>query len=285
MTPSRRSPMTLTSLGLGLLLAVLALYLAACSAERVGRTFGIDDADSAFAQIVIADWRQGDIGSVLTALDPELTSQVPDLWSILHLGHMQFPSGEPASTRLVGFYRHVSALHGSNTLLTYEYDYGSSLVLASIGFTKKGDGPYAVYHLQMFPDAQAMKQHFAFSLKDKSLVHYIILALAVCLPIVCVGAFVVCLRTPILRRKWLWALGTLVGIGGVQLDWSSGIAYFHPLSFYLFGAAARGIEYTPWMITVSMPVGAILFFVRRQHLKERAELAHYAATAQDPPVA
>jgi len=39
-------------------------------------------------------------------------------------------------------------------------------------------------------------------------------------------ALLVCIRTPIRRRKWLWIIVTILGIGKLGIDWSSGELWY-----------------------------------------------------------
>jgi hypothetical protein len=93
----------------------------------------------------------------------------------------------------------------------------------------------------------------------------------------CLYAFVLCLRTPIARYKWLWVLFTLVGVTTLRFDWSSGHFAFVPLSAqFLFGVSATATPYGPWVLSVSIPLGAIWFLAKRRSLR--------AATTAPPPL-
>ena len=89
-------------------------------------------------------------------------------------------------------------------------------------------------------------------------------------------------RTKMRKRKWLWIISSsLIGIGKVTMNWSTGKlsliqetvnatgghSYnFDFLSFQLFGASAFAQPYGPWILSVSLPFGAILFLLKRKSL-------------------
>ncbi len=77
------------------------------------------------------------------------------------------------------------------------------------------------------------------------------------------------IRTKIGKRKWLWIVFIPFGFGRLSFNWTTGRVLFNPLSvhFQLLGAAAvkHGL-YAPWIISISVPLGAIVFLIRRKRL-------------------
>lgn len=88
------------------------------------------------------------------------------------------------------------------------------------------------------------------------------------IPILC--TLIQCVRTRV-KRKWLWIPFILIGIGSVQRNWTMGQLGLQPLSLHIPGAAlTRGGLYAPWILSVSFPLGAVLFQRKRRKLKARA---------------
>ena len=85
-------------------------------------------------------------------------------------------------------------------------------------------------------------------------------------------ALVLCVKTKPLKRKWLWILFILVGFGQFVINWSTGEFQIAPLALQLFSASALASPYGPWIIAVSLPIGAALFIDRRRKLLARTEL-------------
>jgi hypothetical protein len=83
-------------------------------------------------------------------------------------------------------------------------------------------------------------------------------------PVFIVVSTIVCIRTPIPRRKWLWIIFILVGFGQFELNWTTGDARLK-LGIQLLGAAATWLgPYAPMILSVSLPVGAAVFWMRRK---------------------
>jgi hypothetical protein len=125
-----------------------------------------------------------------------------------------YPAGEPKSAELIG--SHVGRGPGWWTAnLSFQYEFPDAWMVADVVLDRK-DGSSVVVkgmHLQRIPDSL---QHInAFSFSRKGALHYLILAAALLMASFTIASFVVCLRTPGIQRKWLWAIITLLGVTGV----------------------------------------------------------------------
>lgn len=71
----------------------------------------------------------------------------------------------------------------------------------------------------------------------------------------------------------------LVAFGAVSINWSTGDLHFRLLHVTLLGAALEHSigGYGPWFVTISLPIVAIIFLIRRRSLLEAAQIARYAA--------
>jgi hypothetical protein len=95
---------------------------------------------------------------------------------------------------------------------------------------------------------------------------YFVLALAVFFPLLTLYALVLCAKTPLPRRKWPWVLFILLGIGKLAVNWTTGSWGMTPVAVQLFSASATAPLYGQWTVAVSLPLGAIIFLVRRKSL-------------------
>lgn len=76
---------------------------------------------------------------------------------------------------------------------------------------------------------------------------------------------VACIRTKMRRRKWRWILFVLVGGVSLSLNWTTGEIGFSPLSVRLLGASAMTTSaYSPWIVSISFPLGAAMFWLKRR---------------------
>jgi hypothetical protein len=106
----------------------------------------------------------------------------------------------------------------------------------------------------------------------KSALHYLILVLAFIVPIFIVVSLVCCVKTPIPKRKWLWVFCILGGTGTISINWSTGVYELRLLQYQLLGAAAVASgEYAPWLVTAGFPLGAIIFWLKRNSFIEQSE--------------
>jgi len=101
---------------------------------------------------------------------------------------------------------------------------------------------------------------------------YAVLTIAIIDVLLIFVTLAVCIITPISKKKWLWIVFILVGVGSVSVNWTNGKYAIQVLSIYLFGAsaAATGPD-APWIITATIPLGAIVFWFKRKRLKAEAE--------------
>jgi hypothetical protein len=58
----------------------------------------------------------------------------------------------------------------------------------------------------------------------------------------------------------------LFGVGNFALDWTTGEWQFAPLHVHLLSASVSANLYGPWVLSVSVPLGALLFLWRRRRL-------------------
>lgn len=264
-----------------LLLALVSILAAACSQQDM-----IDkitpQAESAYAQKVIAELRAGDYASVRQALAPQL--RTPGIDEHLPKLAALFPKGAPKTVKVVGSYTLSMSRQGgplkTQYQLTYEYEFPGSWVVANIVLAKERD-QLAVTGIHIQPLAHSLEETNAFTLAGKGALHWAFLLLAIAVPLFCVYAFVACVRMASLKRKWWWALFTLIGVFTVSINWSTGELSVQPLSFLLLSASTFGSAYSPWFVNVAFPIGAVCFLWRRHVLLRQA--ATTPATPPAPP--
>ena len=102
-----------------------------------------------------------------------------------------------------------------------------------------------------------------FSIDERGLVGFLWL-FAMCTSVVlCVVAVVLIWRRPWLSRRWLWTLGSVLGLGSFGLNWSTGAWAVRFVYVMLLGAGAtKAGPFAPWVLTFGFPVVAIVVIVR-----------------------
>jgi hypothetical protein len=236
------------------------VFVAACSYEDAMDSL-VPKQESEFAKEYFLLLRARDIESVRKSLDSRIGAQVSDE-KLLELAS-SFPSGELLSTELVG--SQVKVINGNwSGKFSFEYQFSGGWVLASV-ILKKTDGNLSVIGLNVYPIETSLKDSAKFTFFGKSVLHYLIIVSAVLAALFVLTSTYFCIRTPIPKRKWLWVVFVLTGVGSLSINWSTGQLGVWPLNIKLFSASAVSAgPYAPWVISVSIPLGAIIFWFKRK---------------------
>jgi hypothetical protein len=243
--------------------AVLALVAAFTLGGCIPSKFATPQ-EEATAQHWLAELRARRFDAIAAALDPSVP--VDDRPAVLERMAAAIPSGEPRSVQLVGD-QHFSSPAGHVVNLTYEYDYAGRWILANVAI-KSRDGVDTILGLNVTPLARPLEEQHRFALGGHAVAAYLVLALAIAMPLLTGVALVACVRTPLKGRKWPWILFILAGMGSVGVDWATDAWDFHVFSIQFLSAyAVSGGPYSPWIVGFGFPVGAVLFLLWRPELK------------------
>ena len=133
-------------------------------------------------------------------------------------------------------------------------------------FTFKGpEGHEKLIGFHFQPLSDRLEHLNKFSLNGKPVLNYLMLLLAVLIVIFVLATLLACIRTRIPKRKWLWCIFVCLGFVGISLNWTNGVVSIDPIRVYIPGVTVTAASpYAPWVITVSVPIGAILFWFRRR---------------------
>jgi hypothetical protein len=241
---------------------LLVLFLlCGCSQEDLLQKFS-SPADQATAKDYINKLQAHDFDEIEKAADDSIRS------SSLHetLVNMAglLPAGDPTSTKLVGA-RRLDTPDATIVNTTFEYNFGGKWFLINVAEKAKGSVKTIVgFHVS--PETQPLELQNRFTLYERSLAAYTVLALAISAMLLTFYALVACVRTRMPGRKWLWILFIIIGIGKFSFNWTTGHWDISPLFVQLFSASAFAPLNGPWTISASVPLGAILFLVRRKKL-------------------
>ncbi|CAJ0687453.1 hypothetical protein [Ralstonia holmesii] len=244
-----------------LVFGVLAL-LAGCNQQTMLEKFAPKE-ESAIAQRALSELIAKDFGSLDSQLDPSL--KTADTRDTLEKMANAFPSAQPKSISLVG--TQTNMRNGVTTYnLTYEYEYPNAWMLTNVMLQRK-DAQLRIIGMHAYPEKQSLRETNAFKFAGKGFLHYFVLGLVIGIALFQLYVLVLCFRTPIAKRKWLWLLFVALGITRFFFNWTTG-----DLSFQLFNLAIPGVgafaagPYAPLILTFSIPVGAIVFLLRRRAL-------------------
>jgi len=144
-----------------------------------------------------------------------------------------------------------------------EYRYSKQLILFSVLLKKEGSQSLIEgMHIRVIPDSFLKANEFALSKKGIS--QYAILTLAILFPAASLYTLIVCVRSRIGPEKWIWVAFILFGILRLRVNWTTGQLDFQMMVIQVLSAGAIAEPYQPWMISVSLPLGAILFLIYRK---------------------
>lgn len=239
-------------------LAPLALIAA------LGCSPGIPKDEERFALELMSLMRHRRTEEALARMEPSL--RTPATRSSLEGIERMLPQGEPIRVDTVGAGVFTNMKTGERTAnLTFQLQYPSTWFLAVIAVRTTGSERSLMgFHVRPLPDS--LQRLNAFRLRGKSFRQLALGAMGIVAFAVSIAGVVACARSPI-RRKPLWMLISALGAGQVMIDWTTGAAATRPLSVLLFSAGlGRANQYAPWVLSISVPVGAILFFSLRPKL-------------------
>lgn len=262
--------------GILLLLLCGVLPLAGCSQQ-----FGEQFRESLFYRVVpkdkvdlakgyVAALQGGKIGIVEDDLDPNYFDS--DIETTLGKMTAIIPKEKPRSVR----FTNANFLTSGNQNfygIELEYEFSNTWIVANMVLeTKAGSNKTWIAGVHVVPLPQSLEETNAFRLKGKSPLHYVVLALAIFMPLFMLVTAIVAGFSPIPRWKWLWIIFILFGFGQFNLNWTTGATGLVPLSFEVLGAMYKQDGFTgPIIISFGIPVGAILFWIRRNKwLREKS---------------
>jgi hypothetical protein len=259
-----------------LLLGLLLLFMTACSMQAALETFASPE-DQAFARAAIADVATGRTDDLNAKLMPQLR---PALGPNLPAMQQLLPHGP---LKLVGAHVFANLSQGTKQVnMTWEATHGKRYALIST--TLLHAGPVTqLMELRVFPLSRSVEESSRLDLRGKSFAHYLFLVLAVVAFLGCVAGFVLALRTPGLKYRWLWAIGCLVAVGQVSIRWSDGDIFLKIINLQFFGAfALEPGPFAPWQVGFGIPIVTIILLIRRRELLRRQEEQDFiAAGASD----
>jgi hypothetical protein len=239
-------------------IALSAIVLAGCDQQKLFDSF-IPKDEAAIGQGYIEDIRARNFQPVIDKINPAYKS--PALLSTLEKMASAFPPEKPKSIKVVGS-NTVSSPERTMYNLTYEYEFSHKWALGHIYFGKSGNN-IQIERMDVYPLKDSLEHFYAFTLAGKTPIHYVILLLAIILPIFMLVSAIACYRTPIPKRKWLWVIFIMLGFVAVSLNWTTGELGWNLLSFALLGATFTHQFYGPPIIQIAFPLGAVLFWSRR----------------------
>jgi hypothetical protein len=247
---------------------VLLLALASCGRGDIAKLV-VPMQDDMIARGYIDQLRARQFSRIERDLDPSIRGAIDE--NMLNKMAGVFPSDEAISVKVVGAQTTVNKVLGAQPSettivnISYEFQFPSRWLLANVATQKSADRA-TIIGFHIYPTADSLESTHRFTLAGKSLFHYAFLALMFLIPVFIVSVLVICVRTKIAKRKWLWILFILCGFSAVSINWTTGAWAIQPVYILFLGAGASANPYGPWILSCAFPLGAIVFLIRRKHL-------------------
>jgi hypothetical protein len=179
--------------------------------------------------------------------------------------------------KVVGFNEYLSAANRPATF-TYETTGRRSSAVVFVAFEKTSNG-ILLDGLRVWTLREPLEQTNALTFKGKGLPQYAWTLACVVIALFQLWMLVVCAWAPYVRLRWLWMLLVFLGIGQFSMNWTTGTEAIKPVSIWVSTVGiVRASPYVPWILSFSLPLGAMLFFLYRRKLMAPTELAQDHAT-------
>jgi hypothetical protein len=260
---------------LPLTIVLIALALSACSVERSIERLAPDDVKAFVAEterLVMA----GDAAGLRAISTPESAAATADE-TVAQIKAL-FPPGEaPRETRWLNYAASVAATTNgtSNRIeVVRQLDFAESSAIFTQRVARTEEGlRLSGLHVTVLTAEQIAAARFTF--EGKSAAHYLVFASLVGLPLFSLAAIVAVWRTPRLKRRVLWTLFCLIGVGSLQFNWATGELStglvtqtqagfeFNILQVHLLSSSFLKVGLGPWVATLAFPLGAVLFWIQK----------------------
>lgn len=206
----------------------------------------------------------------------------PELQKVLRPEKFQaivdiFATGMPESNKVMGFNQHT-ANGKTQTRITLLTTIAEHQYFTEVKMIKEAEKPWLVFSFYVQPDVQIRKQQLAAENIELTPSKVLLLTLTIAIGLFSLGTFVMVIFTPF-KKKVRWCLMSLVGIGQVTMDLASGAIDFSAIQVHLFGfELSRASEYEPYILSFSLPLGALAFWLKRKQLIAEAQAVQAEAT-------
>jgi hypothetical protein len=260
-----------TELSMRLMMVALLLMLAGCSLSAWNERISSPE-DRALALRTITGLRSGKLDALKADMEPTVFAQ-----TVAGRHAFDVPLSTPGTPVLVTANSNtVSDGNGTVTTkaLNYEFGAGKRWVVMQIVLRSTAKGREVIGWNVTSANARPTSiGNFSFS--GKGPIHFVWIAAMIASTLTILVAFVQGFRSKGIKRRWLWMLGSALGLGRFSLNWATGAWSIQPIYVSLLGGSfIRPSPFEPWILSFSLPIVAVISLLRRRSLiTERLEQA------------
>jgi len=240
-------------------LAALLFALAGCTSQIELEKYVPSNLDM-FARRYLTDIAAGNLEHLRGYLDPEINNARSD--SVLLAMRPELQGRVPTHMRVVGY--HANYSRGRREYrIDYEGRNGAEWILYEM-YLRGEPQALKVAGVHIERRASSLEDENKLSLSRKPFRNYLFGSAAILDVLFILYAVVLVFRTPMLSR-WKWVLACILGFGRFQFNWTTGTGDFQLLSVQVFGVGLDRVGVVgPWILDVAVPIGAMLFVIRRR---------------------
>jgi hypothetical protein len=241
----------------------MLMLVSACSLQQWNEKLSTPQ-DRALAVHAIEAFRSGNLDIVSRSIEPELLVQTRG--QLLAAQKVMSAPGRPELLTVNQSSFTSDGKTEETRALNYQYGGGHKWVFVQIVLQETDKGPLIIgWHATPSPIKPTSVGDFSF--QGKGLLNYVWILAMMASTATIVAALVLLARSKGIKRRWLWAVGSLFGFCQFTLDWSGGAWAVRPVYFALFASGfVRASPVDPWILSFSLPIVAIIFLIRRKTL-------------------
>jgi hypothetical protein len=228
--------------------------------------------------------QRGEISAVIPLFAPESLPEIS--WEQLEGGIQILGLSDQINSQLIAVQSGDSADGVPVHTIIYHLR-GPDRALLAIGQVRNTDSGQKLIGLRFNSAPMELSDLFPFVISGISYVHYYMMIGLLLVPALMVYATVQCLRRES-RIGWAWIPLIMVGVGRATAVWVPGPAderlfSFVPMAITVFGVEIqRAASFEPWQVTVSAPLGAIIYLWWSDHRsRTRVDSQQRASRAPD----
>ncbi len=247
--------------------ALISTFLILCSIA-LGNLSDQAPNEVALAESFLDDLISKDFDAVRSQVSPILQEQCTDE-KLSELASI-FPSEPLIGLELIENYTSTLSNKVWRGHFTFEYEYDSHWAVATVMMVRPEGEKEQIIGFNTYRTNLSQLEANRFTFEGKTFKHFGMLALTLIVPIFIIVTLVVCFRTPIAKKKWAWIAFIFLGMSALKFNWTSGEFKFLLVTVNLLGSGfIKASVYSPLILTTSLPLGAIFFWIQRPKLIEQ----------------
>lgn len=216
--------------------------------------------DRMVAEVAIEAFRGGDEKTLTALFVPELRARIPQL---VRTTRPALPQDRSVALDLIEA-RYVKNIGTGVDHLSADFQLSGrrEQVWVRVVITHRG-GRSLISALRTTAVPVPLQQRNAFALSTAGPSQIAVLLGALLAAGTTIAAWWALARARGARRRWLWALGSFLGLGQCSVDWASGAVRVLPVHVGVFSVQVfRTGPIGPWMIGCSLPLVALIVLWR-----------------------